>query len=304
MSLFKNIILNNNNEIPPLGFGTFNLKTPKESVYNALKLGYRLIDTAKFYFNEEEIGKGIKQFLSEQNEIKRSDLFVISKLWQNDQKNPIEALKSSLKKLDLNYVDLYLIHWPLPEFKNGKFEKKIPLHVLWKNLEKCVELNLTKNLGVSNFNSQLLLDLCSYAKILPTINESEIHPFFQQNNLITTLRTYNIKFISYMSTCKGEAIKSNEKLKKECDLFRNDFILNLSKKYHQSPQNIILNWHVNKGIIPIPKSDNIEHIKDNLKCLEFKMNDDEYKKFDDFDKNLRINISECKSFCKNFDIFA
>jgi diketogulonate reductase-like aldo/keto reductase len=107
-----------------------------------------------------------------------------------------------------------------------------------------------------------------------------------------------------MSTCKGEAIKSNEKLKKECDLFRNDFILNLSKKYHQSPQNIILNWHVNKGIIPIPKSDNIEHIKDNLKCLEFKMNDDEYKKFNDFDKNLRINISECKSFCKNFDIFA
>ena len=96
MSLFNNLILNNNNEIPPLGFGTYNLKNPEESVYNSLKCGYRLIDTAKFYFNEEEIGKGINKFLQEQTKIKRSDLFIISKLWQSDQKDPIEALKSSL----------------------------------------------------------------------------------------------------------------------------------------------------------------------------------------------------------------
>ena len=304
MSLFKNIILNNNNEIPPLGFGTYNLKNPEESVYNALKFGYRLIDTAKFYFNEEEIGKGINKFLQEQTKIKRNDLFIISKLWQSDQNDPIEALKSSLKKLNLTYIDLYLIHWPLPEYKNNKFEKKVPLHILWKKLEKCVELNLTKNLGVSNFNSQLLLDLCSYAKIMPTINECEIHPFFQQNNLINNFKNFNIKFISYLSTCKGEAIKTNEELKKKCDLFNNNFILNLSKKYNQSAQNIILNWHVNKGIIPIPKSDNLEHIKDNLKCLEFKMNNDEYEKFNDFEQNLRINVSQCKNFCKDFDIFA
>jgi diketogulonate reductase-like aldo/keto reductase len=303
MSLFNNLTLNNNNFIPPFGFGTFKLKNPSESVYNALKLGYRLIDTAKIYNNEEEVGKGINKFLSEQSDTKRSDLFIISKLWQDEQNDPINALKTTLKKLNLNYIDLYLIHWPLPNFENNKFEKKVPLHILWKNLEKCVELNLTKNLGVSNFNSQLLLDLFSYAKIFPVINEIEIHPFFQQKKLINNFKN-NIKFISYMSICQGAAIKDHPELQNECDLFNNKFILDLSKKYNQSPQNIILNWHLNREIIPIPRSDNIEHIKDNLKCLEFKMEENEYKKFDELDKNLRINKSEFKVFSKDFDIFA
>ena len=119
----------------------------------ALENGYRLIDTAKIYKNEEEVGKGINEYLSSHKEIKREDLYIVTKLWQDEHNDPVNALKNSLKRLNLSYVDLFLIHWPLPNYSNNKVEKKVPLHKIWEGMEKCVELGLTKSIGVSNFNA-------------------------------------------------------------------------------------------------------------------------------------------------------
>jgi diketogulonate reductase-like aldo/keto reductase len=299
-SKFEYLTLNNNTKIPPFGFGTYKLENIPEKIKFALNNGYRLIDTAKIYKNEEEVGKGINEYLSSQKEIKREDLYIVTKLWQDDHKDPVNALKESLKRLNLSYVDLYLIHWPLPNFDENtkKLEKKIPLHIVWEGMEKCVELGLTKSIGVSNFNAQLLLDLCSYAKILPVINQVEIHPLLQQKKLVKDCNYLNIKLMAYMPLVRmGEKIEGEK-----FDLYTNEKILNLAKKYKQNPTCIVLNWHLHRKIIPIPKANGDEHIKDNILSLQFVMEEDEYKIIDEFDQNLRLCLSDYRA--EGFDIFA
>ena len=155
MSKFEYLTLNNGTKITPFGFGTYKLENIPNKIKFALENGYRLIDTAKIYKNEEEVGKGINEYLSSHKEIKREDLYIVTKLWQDEQNDPVNALKNSLKRLNLSYVDLFLIHWPLPNYSNNKVEKKVPLHLIWEGMEKCVELGLTKSIGVSNFNAQI-----------------------------------------------------------------------------------------------------------------------------------------------------
>ena len=298
MSKFEYLTLNNGTKIPPFGFGTYKLENIPNKIKFALENGYRLIDTAKIYKNEEEVGKGINEYLSSHKEIKREDLYIVTKLWQDEHNEPVNALKNSLKRLNLSYVDLFLIHWPLPNYSNSKVEKKVPLHLIWEGMEKCVEIGLTKSIGVSNFNAQILLDLCSYAKILPVINQVEIHPLLQQKNLVKDCEYLNIKLMAYMPLVRmGQKIEGNK-----FDLYNNEKIVNLAKKYNKSSTCIILNWHLNRKIIPIPKANGDEHIKDNILSLDFVMEESEYKIIDDFDQNLRTCLGDCSSY--GFDIFA
>ena len=154
-----------------MGFGTYPILNPAVFEQAIVKAGYRHLDTASFYHNEEEVGEGIQRAIKT-GTVKREELFIVTKIWHSQYGNPEEALKVSLAKLKLDYVDCYLIHWPNNLFSEGK----MPLHVLWAKLEQLVEKGLTKSLGVSNMNVQLLSDLLCYAKIKPVVNQVQIYP--------------------------------------------------------------------------------------------------------------------------------
>ena len=170
--------LSDGTRMPSVGLGTFGASTVEEIVIAIKENGYRHIDTAKVYKNEEVVGKAINQCINE-GVVRREEMYVVTKIWPSDLKDCEAACRASLERLDLTYVDLYLIHWP------GHCEEvKEPMHLIWPRMEQLVELGLTKSIGVSNFNVQLLGDLLTYARIKPVCNQVELNPWLQQNDLV------------------------------------------------------------------------------------------------------------------------
>lgn len=304
ISMYPPIKLNNGTNIPSIGFGTYKLEDVKQRVIDAIQCGYRLIDTAQLYYNESQIGDAIESLISS-NSIKREDIYIVTKLWQDQHEDPIASLKTSLQKLKVEYVDLFLIHWPLGVMnENGVPLKKVPLHVLWRNLESAVQMGLTKSIGVSNFNAPLLLDLVSYAKVLPVINQIELHPYFNQKDLVDVCRKLHIEVMAYMPACKGSGAMRNPELMKQYDLFKENAIVNIAQKYKKSPIQVILNWHLHNGVIPLPRSNNKEHIEENIQSVVFKMEESDYKEIDMLNRNMRVSFSKDIRFCMGFEIFA
>jgi aldehyde reductase len=176
--------LNNGLWMPKVGLGTYRIKDKDTIVKAIVDVGYRHIDTAWVYENEDIVGDAIEGALEKSaGKIKREDLFVVTKIWHNHYEDPEAALREQLKKLKLDYVDCYLIHWPAGFFT----EKRVPLHVLWEKLEALVDKGLTKSLGISNFNLQLTADLLCYARHKPVCNQIELHPFVVQEDLVKFL---------------------------------------------------------------------------------------------------------------------
>jgi diketogulonate reductase-like aldo/keto reductase len=288
--------------IPPIGLGTYELENPEESTYSAIKLGYRMIDTATLYYNEEQIGKAIKRCIDE-GIVKRSDLFITSKIWNDEKDDPEAAIKRSLERLGLDYLDLYLIHWPIGKVENGKLVKQVPLHETWAEMEKCVEKGLTRHIGVSNFNIQILLDLLSYAKIKPAINQVEMHPLFQDNDLVEFCKTFDITVEAYNPINKGISPRKLADYEKY-DLFKNETILKLAEKYGRTPAQIILNWHYLRGVVTVPKSSNPERQLENLKSTEFKLSEEDYETICKMDLNMRFHNTKIKFFCAGINLYA
>ena len=311
----KTMKLNNGLDIPIIGLGTTRLrnlndanksmkgselnKDVDEVVYNSIKHGVRLIDTASKYENEVEVGKGIKKAIDE-GIVKREDLFVVTKMWPNEKEDPEKALKQSLEKLQLSYVDLFLDHWPSSKCYNGKNNfKLISVRDLWPNMEKLVEKNLTKSIGVSNYNVQNLLIILSICKIKPVVNEVEFHPYLYQKDLKEFCDLENIKIIAYYPLIKGVNYKSRfPKIMKDkkLDLLNEEIVKNLAEKYSKTVGQIILNWHIHLGVIPIPGSSNPERMKENLAAFDFKMEDKDYDLISSLDKQFR--------FCDGIGIYG
>ena len=311
----KKLKLNNGLEIPIMGLGTTRLrnlddankslkgddrmKDVEEVVYSSIKHGTRLIDTASKYENEVEVGKGIKKAIDE-GIVKREDLFVVTKMWPDEKEDPEKALKQSLERLQLSYVDLFLDHWPSGKCYNGKNNfKLISVKDMWLKMEKLVEDNLAKSIGVSNYNVQNLLIVLSICKIKPVVNEVEFHPYLYQKDLKEFCDLENIKIIAYYPLIKGVNYQSrfpkimNEK---KLDLLNEEIIKNLAEKYGKTVGQIILNWHVNLGVIPIPGSANTERMKENLAAIDFKMDDKDYELISSLDKQFR--------FCDGIGIYG
>ena len=289
----KTIKLNNGLNIPIIGLGTTLMKNVAEVVYQSIKDGVRLIDTASRYRNEEEVGKGINKAISE-GIVKREDLFVVTKCWLFEKDDPEKALKNSLKKLNLSYIDLYLDHWPCGKDYTGENKFKfISLEELWKKFESFVERGMTKSIGVSNYKVQNILYLLSFCKIKPVVNEVEFHPYLYQKNLKEFCDKEDIKIISYYPLVTGGNYKTRfqqySKIieEKKLDLLNEDIVQNLAKKYGKTPGQIVLNWHIQLGAIPIPGTSNVNRMKENLASVEFKLEEKDvfllssfnYKKF-------------------------
>lgn len=297
-SIYK---INNGSTIPTSGFGTYKLENIEESIENAIKIGYRLFDTAKFYQNEIEIGKAINKCITS-GLVKREELFISTKIWMDDLEDPEKALKLALERLNLDYLDVYIYHWPLPLCEEGKIVKMFPLHKTWEKLEKCVEKNMTKSLGISNFNVQLIMDLLSYCKIKPVLLQVELHPVFQQPKLREFCERFEIKVMAYNPLLRGNSSQLHEDYE-EYNLFNNDLIINLATKYKKSIPQIILNWHLRNGILAIPKSSTYSHQLENFESKSFKMDEEDYLKMSEIDKNKRFNFSSKKPFSAGLEVF-
>lgn len=263
----KFILLSNGVEIPSIGFGTYksgdNEETPK-IIKNAIRLGYKMIDTASFYNNEVGIGNGIKE-----SGVNREDIFLVTKLWNDDHgyDNTIEAFNRSLKNLQVDYIDLYLIHWP------NKLNAET-----WKAFEYLYESGKVKAIGVCNFKAEHIEDLKKTAKIMPMVNQVEIHPFSTKNNIIDYCKDNHIKVIAWSPIARGRVLYS-------------DLMINLSKKYKKSIVQIVLRWHMQKGIIPIPKSSNENRIKENIDIFDFEISVEDMIKIDELDEGYDASVT-------------
>ena len=295
------IKLNNSTEMPCIGFGTYLLEDVYDSIKNAVKLGYRSFDSAKLYNNEQQIGKAINELIHTKT-VTREEIFITTKLWNDDQEDPVGALKEALKRYKLDYVDLFLIHWPIGKAEDGVHIKQIPLYKLWENMEKCVELGLTKSIGVCNYNVQLLQNLISFAKIKPVCNQIEVHPLFNQDGLVSFCKKFDIAVVAFNPLARGNSAKKNKEFE-NIDLLKNKIIIDLSGKYKKTCGQIILNWHISRGVCVIPKSSNSERQSENLQSLDFVMEKEDYEKINCLNIDMRFVHSKGK-FVKDIDVFA
>lgn len=256
------IKLNNGLKMPMLGFGTYGLsgEVCQKSVVEAISAGYRLIDTAKVYGNEVEVGKAIKQ-----SGIDRKQLFVTSKLWVDDAgyENAKKGFEETLRKLQLDYLDLYLIHRPRGDVKGS-----------WKAMEELYKVGKIKAIGISNFDPAQLADLLSYAQIIPVINQIETHAYFQQANDYKVLKQHNVQMQAWAPFAEGRN-----------GLFTNEVLTQIAKKHGKTTAQVSLRWHYQRGIVAIPRSSQKEHITENLNIFDFKLDDVDMKAIEKLDLN-------------------
>ncbi len=255
-----NVKLNNGVKMPMLGFGTYGLRGEvcQQSVADALSVGYRLIDTAKIYGNEEAVGKGIKQ-----SGINRKELFVTSKLWVDDAgyENAKKGFEETLTKLGLDYLDLYLIHRPRGDVKGS-----------WKAMEELYKAGKIRAIGISNFDSNQLADLLSYAQVKPVINQIETHAYFQQGDAYNLLKKHNIETEAWAPFAEGRN-----------GLFTNEVFTQIAKKHNKTVAQVNLRWHYQRGIVAIPRSSQKAHIVENLGIFDFKLDKGDMKAIEKLD---------------------
>ncbi|MBE5959671.1 MAG: aldo/keto reductase [Lachnospiraceae bacterium] len=257
----EKIVLNNGIECPVVGIGTFML-SPTEaenSVREALKMGYSLVDTANAYVNERACGRGIKD-----SGLSRENVFISTKLWPSEYENP-NAVDETLERLGVDYVDLLYIHQPAGNWLAG-----------YRQLEKAYKEGKAKAIGISNFEGKYIEELEKEWEVIPQFIQVEAHPYFTQKELRKTLDKYDIKLMSWYPLGHGDKSLINEPLFAE-----------LGKKYGKSNAQIILRWHTQMGFVVIPGSKNVEHIKDNLDILDFKLTDEEMDEIGKLDKDTR-----------------
>ncbi|REH87771.1 aldo/keto reductase [Staphylococcus felis] len=266
-----NITFYNGNQMPKVGIGTFRVKNDedaKSAVKHAIKNGYRSIDTAMIYQNEEMVGQGIHEALEETN-LQRDDLFVTSKLWLTDYgyENVEAAYKASLNRLGLDRLDLYLMHWP-------GLDESLMVET-WKGMEMLYEKGLVDNIGVSNFNVEHLDRLLSEAKIKPVINQVEYHPYLTQSRLKDYLEAQHIQMESWSPLMNAQILT--------------DTVVNeIAREVNHSPAQVIIRWNIQNGVVTIPKSVTPSRINENINVFDFELTQDQMERLDQLNKDKRI----------------
>lgn len=256
----KFVTLNNGVKMPMLGFGVYlvdDLSVCEESVLHAIQSGYRLIDTSSAYFNEEAVGQAIKK-----SGIPREELFITTKLWIQDSgyEKAKKGFEESLKKLQLDYLDLYLIHQPFGDYYGS-----------WKAMEELYKDGKIRAIGVSNFNSDRLVDLIINNNVVPAVNQVEFHPYFQQKEAKKIMDEYGVQMEAWSPLGHGGDVLNDESL------------IKIGEKYKKTAAQVILRWNIQKGIVTIPKSIHNERIEANIDIFDFELTDEEIKIIEDLD---------------------
>ncbi|MGE5628934.1 MAG: aldo/keto reductase [Solirubrobacterales bacterium] len=251
--------------MPWLGYGTYKAKSEEciEGVKEALKAGYKHIDTASFYGNEESVGIAIKE-----SNIERKDIFLVSKVWNEDQgyDNTLRSFEASIKALNTDYLDLYLIHWPL------KISRET-----WRAMEKIYLEGKVRAIGVSNFNIEHLKYVMNNCEVIPMVNQVEFHPELIQHELINFCKNNKIQMEAWSPLMRGRVL--------QIPLFKN-----LSEKYNKTISQIVLRWDLQMGFVTIPKSTNPERIKENTGIFDFELSNEDMLEIEKLNAGLRIGM--------------
>lgn len=257
-------ILHNGVHMPWFGLGVYKVEegqTAVDAVRMAIQHGYRSIDTASFYKNEESVGKGIRE-----SGIPREELFITTKVWNTEQgyEETLSAFDQSLTKLGLDYIDLYLIHWPVKDtFKET-----------WRALEKLYKDEKVRAIGVSNFNINHLERLLEDAKVKPMVNQVEYHPLLSQEELHQYCKENGIQLEAWSPLMRGQ-------------LLENPLLVDIANKYSKSTAQVVLRWDLQNGVVTIPKSTKETRIIENASIFDFQLTDDEMKRISNLNENKR-----------------
>ena len=256
------VTLYNGIKMPILGYGVFQIAKEEceRCVSDALKAGYRSLDTAQSYFNEEEVGNAVKK-----SGIKRKDIFITTKVWLEHYgyEECKKSVNESLRKLDTDYIDLMLLHQPFSDYYGS-----------WRALEDLYDEGVLRAIGVSNFYPDRLVDLASFARIKPMVNQIETHPHLQQTEAKKWMDKYNIFHEAWAPFGEGRNGLLDEKV-----------ILEIAEKYGKTPAQVILRWHIQRNTIVIPKSTHYERMVENINVFDFSLSDDDMEKIAKLDKN-------------------
>lgn len=260
------IKLRDGSMMPQLGLGVWQatIEEARNAALKALEVGYRSIDTAAIYKNEEGIGQALQQ-----TDVPREDIFVTTKLWNEDQLNWQQAMESSQEKLQLESVDLYLMHWPCPE-KDNYVEA-------WKGMIELQQQGLAKSIGVCNFQEKHLKRLIDETGVTPVINQIELHPMLQQRELHAWNAMHQIQTESWSPLAQGGK-----------GVFDQDVIKQLAKKYGKTPAQVVIRWHLDSGLVVIPKSVTPSRIEENFHVFDFRLEKTEISEIAKMDSGTRL----------------
>ncbi len=251
MSKIETVKLNNGIEMPLEGFGVFQVPDPavcEQAVLDAIATGYRLIDTAAAYMNEEAVGKAIAKC-----GVPREELFITTKLWVQDAsyEGAKAAIETSLRKLGLDYIDLYLIHQPMGDYIGA-----------YRAMEEAYKAGKLRAIGVCNCYPQILTDICETVDVIPSVNQVELHPFFQQENALALMKEYGVQPEAWGPFAEGNH-----------GIFTHPVLTKIGEKYGKSAAQVALRWNVQRGVIVIPKSVHKERMEQNIDIWDFRLSD-------------------------------
>lgn len=252
----KKVTLNNGVEMPMEGFGVFQIPDAaqcEQAVTDALNAGYRLIDTAAAYMNEEAVGAAIRK-----SGIPREELFIATKLWIQDYgyENTKKAFRTSMEKLGLDYLDLYLMHQPMSDYYGS-----------WRAMEELYQEGKIRAIGVCNFYPERLDDLCVNAMVIPAVDQIECHPFFQRGKDMENMKDFGVQIEAWGPLAEGQK-----------NIFRNETLAGIGKKYGKSVAQVILRWHIQRSVVVIPKSVHKERIRENIDIWDFELSQEDMDK--------------------------
>ena len=268
------VTLNNGVQMPLEGFGVFQVPEAavcEQAVSDALEVGYRLIDTAAAYFNEEAVGAAIKK-----SSIPREELFITTKLWIQDAsyEGAKAAFQTSLDKLGLDYIDLYLIHQPMSDYYGA-----------WRAMEELYEAGKIRAIGVCNFYPERLADLCANAKVMPAVNQVELHPFFAQAGALETMKEYGVQPEAWGPLAEGKH-----------NIFTHPVLTEIGGKYGKTAAQVALRWNAQRGVVIIPKSTHKERMEENMDIWDFSLSDEDMAAISKLDLG-HSEIIDHRCFC-------
>ena len=262
----KYATLNTGATMPLEGFGVFQIPDADECervVYDAIRTGYRLLDTAAAYMNEEALGKAVKRAIGD-GLVTREELFITTKVWVQDQKNEetaYQAVKTSLAKLDLEYVDLVLLHQALGDY-----------FAAYRGITRAYREGLTKAVGVSNFYPFVLANFCENVDVIPAVNQIELHPFFSQEDALALMKEYGIQPQAWGPLAEGKH-----------GIFTDPLLVGIGRKYGKSAAQVVLRWNTQRGVSILPKSTHVERMEQNMDIWDFELTEDEMRQIGEKD---------------------
>jgi alcohol dehydrogenase (NADP+) len=293
----QSLTFNNNDKMPILGLGTWKAEPGDvgKAVKEAVRIGYRHIDCAAIYGNEAEIGKALQEVM-QTGLVKRDELWITSKLWNNAhaREEVSIALKKTLTDLRLGYLDLYLIHWPVATRPDVTFPRKaedffslaeMPLNETWAGMEDCVESGLAKHIGVSNCSIKKI-EALSNAKIRPEVNQIELHPYLQQEEMLNYCKKHNIYLTAYSPLGSGDRPEAMKAVN-EPSLLENSTVVNIAQAHGCNAAQVLLKWAIERGTSVIPKSTNPGRLAENLDAANLKLGNQEMAELAKLERGFR-----------------